>query len=34
MEYASNAGYTPIGMNILNDVDGYYNRVIILFQKR
>jgi hypothetical protein len=34
IEYASNAGYTPIGMNILNDVDGYYNRVIILFQKR
>uniref|UniRef100_A0A6C0I119 Methyltransferase n=1 Tax=viral metagenome TaxID=1070528 RepID=A0A6C0I119_9ZZZZ len=34
IECVSNAGYTPIGINILNDTDGYYNRVIILFQKK
>ena len=30
----SNAGFTPIGINILNDTDGYYDRIIMLFQKK
>jgi hypothetical protein len=34
MECVSESGFTPIGINILNDTDGYYNRFILLAQKR
>lgn len=34
IEYISDAGFTPIGINILNDTDGYYNRFALLAQKR
>jgi hypothetical protein len=34
MECVSEAGFTPIGINILNDIDGYYNRFTLLAQKR
>lgn len=34
MKCVSEAGFTPIGINILNDTDGYYNRFILLAQKQ
>lgn len=34
IECISKAGFTPIGINILNDTDGYYDRFIMLFQKK
>lgn len=34
MECVSSAGFTPIGINIINDADGYYNRYMLLAQKR
>lgn len=34
MEYVSEAGFTLIGINILNDKDGYYDKFTLLAQRR